>query len=287
MTRFALRLFLVLILNSFALVADIIPPGQKVIYLAASVENLEAFDDYLFMQVASLGSEIRHASPLQSGDRLSRGYKFNQFQIVAIPKDYLKQKGDWKNIDLLNDVHLLRTTGNIDVGQSVVDEFSPIGGRQTVYAIYSLADGVIQLKKVKELILEEGQEFTSEDHRTVNYSKTLTRKGFGVSLALTILVELGVMMILRFTYLKGLEMGYLPLAGLTVVAQLATLPLLWWTISRFELQGVWITFGAESFAVVVEAILYRWLVKMSWSQAWIAAVICNGLSYGAGVWLLN
>ncbi len=88
-----------------------------------------------------------------------------------------------------------------------------------------------------------------------------------------------------YLILRG-RYGAALIARNSLIANTATLPLVWLAfplLSPFLGWGLY-TAGAEMFAFLAEAAVYRFLFpKTGWRDAAIASLACNALSFAAGL----
>jgi hypothetical protein len=70
------------------------------------------------------------------------------------------------------------------------------------------------------------------------------------------------------------------------LAQLATHPSVWFTWPLLNLSRPSFLLVAESFALVVEALIYRFsFTRLSWSRVFATSAIANAVSVLVGLWL--
>lgn len=106
---------------------------------------------------------------------------------------------------------------------------------------------------------------------------------FVFSYFLTIVIETAVLFLL-------LRQRYAPtlIARNAIIASTLTLPFVWFVFPFLGL-GSWVlqTMLAEIFAVVAEAVVYqRLFAQISWKDAFLTSLLCNGISFSAGIILL-
>lgn len=250
--------------------ADIIPKDMKPIYVSAVLKNMGDYPGYTFVQFETLGDEVRKAEVILPGRGVSKGYKLNRMEILAVPTALVNQAGGIENVDLMRGEGILRSGDiRIESGQQLVPRPSSTAGKDVFYKI-TLGHGKLELEKVGETVFKE-----NPNHYPVN----LFLYGFIVTLA----VELIVFMVLLRLVFRTSDPGALRAVVVVIIAQVATLPLLWFMITRYDLMGTAVMLGAESFAVIVECAIYRFLAKLTWKHAFIAALLCNVASYVVGM----
>lgn len=248
--------------------ADIIPKDMKPIQVTAWIKNMADYPEYTFVQLETLGGSVRRTVVLKEGDPINQGYKFNKLEILAIPNAKLKAT-PLESLDLMNDPEFARTRGKIDVGQELVDKTSPLKWKDVHYTM-NLNGNVIELTKVNERGLGEP-------------AKAMAWTGMTQAFLLTFVVELLVFAVVIRGWFKVTELGNLRLFLTVLGAQMATLPLLWFIITKYSLVGFGVTLGAESFAITVEAVFYRFVARLNWKQAATVAAACNVISFGFGL----
>lgn len=108
---------------------------------------------------------------------------------------------------------------------------------------------------------------------------------FLLALLLTWLIELPVLFLLARVILRlpGVSNARLLAAGLVV--SLLTLPVLWFVWPLLFPAGYSIWLG-EGLVWLVEALLYRWLLRIRLSEALLISLLLNGLSFLVGLVVL-
>jgi hypothetical protein len=67
-----------------------------------------------------------------------------------------------------------------------------------------------------------------------------------------------------------------------------THPFAWQGFGLVEEWGFWErSLLIEGVVVLVEALLYRWVLALEWRTCWGLSIGANGMSYGLGLWLLR
>ncbi len=116
---------------------------------------------------------------------------------------------------------------------------------------------------------------------------------FLISLLLTVVLELlgligmlGLFKIWKSGYLKRLKSSYcwLQIFGSTILCSTLTLPYLWFIFPLFFKRLKYIIVG-ELFVVIVEALIYRFLLKWKWYWSFGISLILNVISYFVGGWI--
>lgn len=253
--------------------ADIIPKEMKPIYVQANLTNLDDYPDHVFVQLETLGQEVRKKELINEKGQVRKGYKLNQLVILAVPGTLLDAAGGLDHLDgldLLADPDVISSSLEpVESGQQLTPRPSDISGKDIFYTV-SMDKNRLTFKKTGEKIYKEAP--NAPDVNLLPYA-------FGV----TFFVEWIIFMIL----IRWILPGPVPGTGRAFVcvlgAQVATLPLLWLFITHYHLYGTRIILGAELFAVLAETLVYRFAAKTRWQTAFIAALICNAASYGIGM----
>lgn len=263
-------LFLVLfILLAVPAHADIIPKDMKPIYVSAHIENLDDYPDYVFVQFESLGDEMRGAKEIKSSRGIVPGYKLSTLEVLAVPRDLFEEQGGIAGLNLMDDSRIVRSGPTGIRGQELVERNSSLAGRDVFYRVSVDNDGV-SLKQTGQ------KEFFEEPN-----SVAVDLMFYG--LVITFSVELIVFILLMRIGFRSRVPAVGRILFAVLAAQLATLPLLWLIISYYSLVGTVVMLTAEAFAVGVETVVYRFLARLSWKRALIAAAVCNGMSYLVGM----
>lgn len=249
---------------------DIIPKDMKPIYVSAILTNMDTFPEYVFVQLETMGDEIRRKQVIGPRGSFMKGYKLNRLEILAVPRALFEKSGGLDALDLLHDPAIRRSVPQrIESGQELVSRPSSVAGKEVFYRIAFTGTG-LELEKTGE------KEFRDHpNHYPVNL--------FPYAFIITFAVELLVFFILVKLVFPVREAKAARLFLSVLAAQVATLPLLWLIITRYNLMGTLVMLGAESFAVAVETAIYRFLARLTWQRAFIAALICNGASYVVGM----
>jgi hypothetical protein len=105
--------------------------------------------------------------------------------------------------------------------------------------------------------------------------------GWFAAFLVTVAIEIPIVVVL----VRRVEPDAGRVAVLTLFANLATHPIVWFVITQLVLVGtLGYTVVAESWAVVAEAVFYRVAIRgLSSGQALLVAVVANGASFLAGL----
>lgn len=251
--------------------ADIIPKDMKPITLSAIIENTGEFPKYTFVEIETLGNTVRSGSIIGPDGRIAKGYKLNQLHLLAVPKDRLPAAAapDWQA--LLDDTAIPRYEGMIEAGQELVPRDSLLSGKTTHYRITAIEGQSIHMEKVdtSELSIEPG----------------VTLGQFNRAFLLTFCVEFIVILLLIRLGYRSKTPGAVRIGFSVLLAQTATLPLIWLLMTQFSLMGTAVFLAAEVFAIVVEGAIYKPLLRMTWTGAMLASMLCNAVSVLVGLWV--
>jgi hypothetical protein len=103
----------------------------------------------------------------------------------------------------------------------------------------------------------------------------LTPLAFLFALGFTTVIELIVVLLVSKIFLKQQKIGNIRLAFVAILASAITLPLLWYV---FLPRGVNVLL-LEGAVIVIEALLYRFLLPTRWTYALLLSLIANVLSF--------
>jgi len=251
--------------------ADIVPKDMKPIFISTAIENLADYPEYTFVQIQTLGHDVRSASVVGSDGEISKGYKLNKLHLLAVPVSRLKVGDDFDGQALLDDPTIARFDGKIKAGQELVSRTSLLGGKTITYSIKSIDGGIISMEKTgeEELMVEPG----------------MTIGHFNRAFLLTLCIEIIVMFLLiRFAY-RSKSQGAMRIVFSVLAGQTATLPLIWYLMTQFSLIGMTVFILVEVFAIVVEGAIYKPLLRLTWTKAMVASLLCNAASVLIGMWV--
>lgn len=106
------------------------------------------------------------------------------------------------------------------------------------------------------------------------------------SLFFTIIIETSVLFLIVSYILKYQHLNKVKIIFIGILASATTLPYVAFVFPRLMdwPKSQWLIV-AEIFAVIVEAILYRFLLKLDWKIAFGISLVCNIASYYLGYFL--
>ena len=126
--------------------ADILRPGMRVIPYCAKIENMEHFQDVVFVGVIQqvTGGGTVEGYLVKPGECLHKGYKFNTFQIFAVPREHAEE------INLhASPPHptALPFSERIDPANLQVDNNDPDKAIEETYQVLGFAEGKVIVYK--------------------------------------------------------------------------------------------------------------------------------------------
>lgn len=250
--------------------ADIIPEGMKPVPVFAVLDNAADYPNLVFIAVETRGDSIQRQQVVGPDGRIRKGYKLNRLILAAMPVPLFDQRGGLGSTDLLADPKVLRFDTPLEAGVRYEPATSNLAGQTVHYQVTTVSDGSLILEKAR-----------IEDHESGPgpFPWHLFQNAFLITLAVELLVFI---LLLRVVFRSRTPNSLRALTSVAA-AQLATLPLLWFVITRYGLTGIGVTLAAEAFAVGVETVIYRFLAGLTWQRALAASLVCNGASWLLGV----
>ena len=112
---------------------------------------------------------------------------------------------------------------------------------------------------------------------------------FLLSLALTLMVETGVLFLLARLWLKEdfKQASNAKLVFGGVFGSFATLPYLWFVLPVWLKTYMVLIIGGEILVVFLELVFYCFLFNITWRKALIVSVCCNAVSILAGLLVMG
>ncbi len=104
---------------------------------------------------------------------------------------------------------------------------------------------------------------------------------WGRAFVVTVTVELGVLV----PWLRVAEPRLLRRGAIVLLGQMATHPWVWFVLPALPFAHAVYWAIAETFAVLVEAVLYRLTLPLSWRRALLVSFVANAASVGVGLML--
>ena len=260
--------WLSLFLHSSTIKADVLPRDTKAVRVSLILENTKAFPDHVFIQCETLGDEVKKRKILLPGEEIARGYKFNHLDITALAKSEM-EKRKLTQLDLSkknpNTYHLPRKI--IPQGHLLIPTYSSITEKRVVYKVNALEKGSIQVSFIREDLIRNAP---------------FPLRSMVNALFATLLIEMGVFFIVvkfLFRRFPGLIRGM----GVVSLAQILTLPPLWYVLHCHGMASPGLLLFGEVIVIVTEALVYRFFTALGWRQSFGLSLVCNTLSYGLGI----
>lgn len=240
--------------------ADIMPMNSHSVDRCVKIiENKDIKDIALKYKITGPMIEGLKIWDIEYNTCLSKWYKFNSFEVF-LEKNW-KEEWIW----------------DIETWWWYVDNSNPLIEENIIYKL---------LESNWKYILKE---ISNDNWLNFITIKTLFQnKLFLISLFLTIFIETIILFIIK-NFLK-LPINNKRLLFAWIVCSLFTLPILWlfkWIwISFFDSFITYIIFW-ETLVFFVEAIMLKFILKISWKQSFIFSFICNLGSYFIWMWILK
>lgn len=102
-------------------------------------------------------------------------------------------------------------------------------------------------------------------------------------LVLTISIETLVVIILFLLLLKEKKIRLIKYILASILCSFATLPYVWFVFTSFLSWNIYI-FVVESFAIIVEMLVYKYFLDISYKKAFLISFIANMISFS--IWLI-
>jgi hypothetical protein len=109
---------------------------------------------------------------------------------------------------------------------------------------------------------------------------------FWISLGVTCSVEVVVLAVLVKGVFREKLVSWKELILVGALASLLTLPYLWFALKPY-FDARYYLFIGEGIVFLVEGLLYLWLLRLKWWKAFLASVVANLVSFGAGYLLVT
>ena len=101
------------------------------------------------------------------------------------------------------------------------------------------------------------------------------------ALGLSVLVELIVLIAIAKIFKYEVEFLILVLVG--ILATTLTLPYLWFLLPAFIKSRLWYLLIGETSVVVIEALIFKLTLKISYKRAFLTSFACNAASFIVGL----
>lgn len=133
--------------SSSVALADIIPEDSHYVEKCVKIVNTTEFPDVTFVgYVDSVTGAESYAYEISSNQCLTKGYKFNDFFVYALPKEYAATK-ELSDIDFLTDSHVLAANLLLDPEGYYIEDTNPLSFEQIEYTISGFANYNLMLYK--------------------------------------------------------------------------------------------------------------------------------------------
>ena len=110
-------------------------------------------------------------------------------------------------------------------------------------------------------------------------------KDFILALIFTDVTETIVLFCLLWYVFKIRVDGWQKIIIAGLFASFMTLPYVWFVFTMFFWQKNTYVIVSEMFAFIMEAIFYRFFLKLDWKMAFLASLLCNAVSFLLGLLL--
>jgi len=103
--KFAALVFALMLVGTLAH-ADVIPGGSHPVSRCVKVTNLDSYPDiYLIGEIMPVGNQAAQLSIIEQGACLSKGYKFNTFNIYYADKNEIDSLGGLDKLNTTRKIH--------------------------------------------------------------------------------------------------------------------------------------------------------------------------------------
>lgn len=147
---------------------DIIIDNAHYVEKCVKITNLADYPEVALLGFVPPSAMSYDTYLISSSQCLTKGYKFNDFNVFAVSKAYLEGK-DIKKIDLPRDPNAIRSNIHIEVFGGYVHDSIPISGVEQYYKIIGFSDMSVILHKWKEV--------TKYNNGTQDSTKTFAYEG--------------------------------------------------------------------------------------------------------------
>jgi hypothetical protein len=300
---FFLILFLLSGIVSFC---DVIPDNSHPVAKCAKIINITDFPEISLLGcIEYAGGDYFETFVIQPNTCLDKGYKFNNFYILAVKNTYLRNKVI-DSIDWLHDKHVLRANIHIECDGGSELNSNPVASVEEFYKIVGCTDTSVVLYKCKEVIrfidgrpisvklyaYEDGNVHVSnesihtagmENDSTLQMYPVSEIRNFIKALLLTILIETIVLFLLFKTVYRRCQIKNRLLLIAGVVLSCATLPYVWFVLPVFIKPTLIYVLISESSVILIESVFMYLLLKIDYKKAILVSTICNAASFLIGV----
>lgn len=106
---------------------------------------------------------------------------------------------------------------------------------------------------------------------------------FLLALLITVAIETAVLFLILKYFFEKPKLGLILFLGF--ICSFSTLPYLWFVLPVFIKTRYQFVIVAESFAVIIEALVYYVVLKVRFKNAFVISLICNMASFLAGLFI--
>ncbi len=145
--------------------ADVIVPGEKIIYIENKITNLADYSGYVFIAIPFMGENICPVSEgieqIGTDGKIFTVYKFCTVSVYAFnnsnfDKAYLNElyanvKGEWKNATAFND-YLSQNGKKVIEGIKTSESVSDVDSRESVSKEYSIDPNILKSEADKVVV---------------------------------------------------------------------------------------------------------------------------------------
>lgn len=147
---------------------DIIMDNVHYVEKCVKITNLADYPDVAFLGFVPRSARSSDTYLISSSQCLTKGYKYNDFNVFAVNKTYLEGK-DLKKIDLPSDSNAISSNVYLEILGYYVHDSIRISGVEQYYQVIGFSNTSVVLHKWKEV--------TKYNNRTPDLIKTFAYEG--------------------------------------------------------------------------------------------------------------
>jgi len=298
-------LFLCFIASS-VLYSDVIPDHSHSVDKCVKIINAADFPDISIVAlIKHPAADKAYAEIIDPKSCLSKDYKFNTFQLIAVRKDYLAHK-NLDSIEWIKGQNCLFSNIDIEPYGGYEDNANPLCDVEEYYKIESITDSAFILYKCKEItkfnngrpasvktysyksghsILEKSYDADTFHTLSQNTASVNVIIDFLKALFFTILIETLVLFFFFKILFKKQAITDKSLLVTGILASTVTLPYLWFILPVFIQSFFWYVLAGELSVVLLESLIIAYILKPGYRRALIISACCNLCSFLAGLLL--
>lgn len=129
---------------------DVIPGDSHYVEKCVKITNVDDYPEISFLGFVINFDVSSFTNIITSSECLSKGYRFNDFNIFAVSKVYLKGK-DIQKIDFPKDPNAIASNIKIEPSSGYINDSIPISGIQQYFKIVGFTKTSLILYKWKEV----------------------------------------------------------------------------------------------------------------------------------------